>query len=96
MTNEQLHIYLAGLLAELDTAIDATRDLLPEDAERETEQAWRRRPEYEGALLWFFDETKCERVTVTGEYLALTPLVALREAWQERMDVLVSTEATGE
>ena len=44
MTDAQLELLLDGLLAELETAIEAVRGLMPEDAEVTTSQQWRLKP----------------------------------------------------
>lgn len=95
MTNEQLYTLLSGLLSELDTAIDEAREAMPEDAEREVYTEWRVKPENRGKI---FTLTPIEEThdlhTVNGEYTALLPLVALRDAWQERANVLVNDEVS--
>jgi len=95
MTNEQLYLLLTTMLAELDAAIDGARNAMPGAAERETLSGWRTKAEYVGKILLFtpIEETH-EPHTIYGEYLALVPLVALRDAWQERVDMLVTGEAS--
>lgn len=94
MTNEQLQLLLLGWLAELDAAIDGAREAMPGAAERETLDQWVKRPEYADRLVWIETNTTHEWRTVPGEYLALVPLVALRDAWQERVDMLGNGEVT--
>jgi len=95
MSNEQLQILLLGLLAELDAAIDGARNAMPGAAERETSVDWVVKPENVGKILLFtpIEETH-EPHTIYGEYLALVPLIALRDAWQERVAMLVTGEAS--
>lgn len=92
MTNEQLQLLLLGWLAELDAAIDGAREAMPGAAEREQWREWRTKAEYIGTYKAMFDltgETR-EAYQYEGEYLALVPLVALRDAWRGRVDMLTT------
>lgn len=95
MSNEQLALLLSGLLDELDAAIDRAREAMPDSAERETSQEWLRKPEYAGEWLFVANEKTCDLVTVEGDYLALLPLKALRDAWRERFGILESEASDG-
>ena len=88
MTDAQLELLLDGLLAELETAIEAVRGLMPEDAEVTTSEQWRLKPEYLKKMVFFPDESMKEFYTVKGDYIALEPLTGLLEAWRQRIRIL--------
>lgn len=93
MNNNQLTLLLNGLLAELDTAIDAVREVMPEGAERKKLTTWELKDEYRGKLLLFLPiEQTHDEVVVEGEYAAIEPLEALRDEWTARFAVLESED----
>lgn len=98
MTNEQLRVMLAGMIDELSAAIDAASSVMPANAERETIVTYETKPEYIGKMASVFDltgETK-ERVERPGEYVALIPVIALRDAWVERFEMLTKGDSGDE
>ena len=93
MTDNQLTLLLHGLLAELDAAIEAARDAMPEDAERVQQIEYRVKTEYAKRVLLFEPiEQTHDKVTIEGDYTALAPLVALWDAWAERFEALGDDE----
>lgn len=96
MTNEQLQVLLMGMLGELSAAIDAAGDAMPKDAEREVHEEIRVKPEYRNDALAYFNPNKKERVEVQGDYVAMLPLTALRDAWIERVGILTKGETTND
>lgn len=93
MTNQQLTLLLNTLLAELDTAIEAARDAMPEGAERTQHTEYELKPEYMGKYL-IFDPISVthNEIMVDGDYTAIAPLTALRGEWAECFGVLESED----
>lgn len=90
MNNQQLYVLLMSMIAELDNAIADAESKMPEDAEREQIEGKKLKDEYVGRLGIYISDGYYETYTVQGNYVALEPLAALRERWDDRIKMLLS------
>ena len=90
MNNQQLYVLLMAMIAELDNAIAEAEGEMPEDAERVQIEGKKLKDEYAGRLGFYFTDEFYEDYTVSGNYVALTPLLRLSERWDDRIKMLLS------
>lgn len=88
MTDVQLKLMLELMVSELSVTVNAVAELMPEEAARESNGEWLKKPEFANKHLFIASETTHDWVTTQGDYIALEPLRNLVDQWEQRIGAL--------